>query len=49
MLRNLTDEDVIIKAGERVIQGIFIKYLVSDDDQPKSEERLGGVGSTGKK
>ena len=49
MLRNLTDEEVIIKAGERVIQGIFIKYLISDDDQPKSEDRLGGVGSTGKK
>ena len=49
MLRNLTDEEVIIKTGERVIQGIFIKYLISDHDQPKSEERLGGVGSTGKK
>lgn len=49
MLRNLTDEEVVIKAGERVIQGIFIKYLVVDDDQPKSCDRLGGVGSTGKK
>ena len=49
MLRNLTDDEVLIKAGERVIQGIFVKYLVADDDKPKSEERLGGVGSTGKK
>lgn len=49
MLRNLTDEEVVIKAGERVIQGIFIKYLVVDNDSPKSEERLGGVGSTGRK
>lgn len=49
MLRNLTDEEVVIKAGERVIQGIFIKYLVTDDDKPTSIERLGGVGSTGKK
>lgn len=49
MLRNLTDEEVVIKAGERVIQGIFIKYLVTDDDEPTSEERLGGVGSTGRK
>lgn len=49
MLRNLTDEEVIIKAGERVIQGIFSKYLVADEDCPKSEERLGGVGSTGRK
>ena len=49
MLRNLTDEEVVIKAGERVIQGIFSKYLVVDGDEPKSEERLGGVGSTGRK
>lgn len=49
MLRNLTDEEVVIKAGERVIQGIFSKYLVADNDEPKSEERVGGVGSTGKK
>lgn len=49
MLRNLTDQEVVIKAGERVVQGIFMKYLTVDDDTPKSEERLGGVGSTGKK
>lgn len=49
MLRNLTDEEVVIKAGERVIQGIFSKYLVADGDEPKSEERVGGVGSTGRK
>lgn len=49
MLRNLTDEEVVIKAGERVIQGIFSKYLVADADCPKSEDRLGGVGSTGRK
>ncbi len=49
MLRNLTDEEVLIKAGERVIQAIFIKYLTSDIDEVKSEQRLGGVGSTGKR
>ncbi|WP_101772460.1 dCTP deaminase/dUTPase family protein [Peptostreptococcus faecalis] len=49
MLRNLTDEEVIIKSGERVIQGIFSKYLVVDDDDPKDSQRVGGVGSTGKK
>lgn len=45
-LRNLTDEEVVIKKGERVIQGIFSKYLIADDDEPKSLQRLGGVGST---
>lgn len=49
MLRNLTDEEVVIKAGERVIQGIFSKYLTVDLDEPKSKERVGGVGSTGRK
>ncbi|SFE27454.1 deoxyuridine 5'-triphosphate nucleotidohydrolase [Peptostreptococcus sp. D1] len=49
MLRNLTDKEVVIKAGERVIQGIFIKYLTADDDMPASDMRLGGVGSTGRK
>lgn len=49
MLRNLTDEEVVIKAGERVIQGIFSKYLAIDSDEPKSDERIGGVGSTGRK
>lgn len=48
MLRNLTDEDVVLEAGERVIQGLFSKYLISDDDCPQSVERTGGVGSTGK-
>lgn len=48
MLRNLTDEDVILKSGERVIQGIFTKYLSCDNDSPQNEDRLGGVGSTGR-
>lgn len=48
-LRNLTDEKVVIKKGERVIQGIFSKYLITDDDEPKSSQRIGGVGSTNEK
>lgn len=37
---------VTIKAGERVAQGIFIKYLTVDDDEPQTEIRSGGYGST---
>lgn len=48
-LRNLTDVEVIIEAGERVVQGIFSKYLVADFDEPASEGRVGGLGSTGEK
>ena len=30
-------------------QGIFVKYLTTDDDQPINKERVGGIGSSGKK
>ena len=46
-LKNLTDKEVIIKAGERVMQGIFKKYLITDNDNVTSI-RTGGIGSTGK-
>lgn len=46
-LKNLTDKEVVIKAGERVMQGIFKKYLIVDDDNVTST-RIGGIGSTGK-
>lgn len=47
-LYNRTDEPVEIRKGERIVQGIFLKYLVTNDDKPLSEERVGGVGSSGK-
>lgn len=37
-----------IKKGERIAQGIFTKFLKTDDDHEHSKtERIGGVGSTG--
>ena len=44
---NISDVDVFIKAGERVLQGIFTKYLITEDDNA-DEVRTGGTGSTGK-
>ena len=44
---NMSDVDVLIKAGERVLQGIFTKYLITEDDNA-DEVRVGGTGSTGK-
>ena len=44
---NIKDEDVVIKKGEVIGQGIFHKYLVTDDDKA-SGERIGGFGSTNK-
>ena len=41
------DEDVEIKKGEAIGQGVFAKYLVTDDDVA-SGDRTGGFGSTDK-
>ena len=45
-LYNTTDKVVKIEKGERIIQGIFTKYLVSDNDNVMYQERLGGIGSS---
>ncbi len=42
---NFTDKDILIKKDERIAQGIFLKYLLADDDTT-NEERKGGFGST---
>ena len=47
-LWNTSDVDVVLEAGERVCQGIFKKYLIVGDDNYLSEERVGGIGSTGR-
>lgn len=47
-LYNFGNEIVTLKKGERVAQGIFCKYLVSDAEQEVQKTRDGGFGSTGK-
>lgn len=44
---NTSGKAVELKAGEKIAQGIFVKYGVADNDDA-SEKRVGGVGSTGK-
>lgn len=44
---NVSNETVVIEAGEKLGQGIFIKYLVTEDDVAEGA-RVGGYGSTGK-
>lgn len=44
---NMRDEDVEIKAGDKIMQGIFVKYEKTEDDEAEGE-RSGGFGSTGK-
>ena len=47
-LRNLSNEmDVKIKEGDRIAQLIFIPFLVADNCNSE-EERVGGIGSTGR-
>lgn len=45
-LLNLSDFDVTIKKGERIAQGIIMKYGVTEDDNADGV-RTGGIGSTG--
>lgn len=44
---NHGDKPLEVKAGERIGQGVFLRYLTVDDDDA-SGERSGGFGSTGR-
>lgn len=44
---NVKEEDIEIKKGDAIGQGIFQKYLVVDNDSAQGD-RLGGFGSTNK-
>lgn len=44
---NMLNEDVTLEAGEKLGQGIFMKYAKTDNDTAEGE-RTGGFGSTGK-
>ena len=47
-LRNTSDEVQTINKGDRIAQGMFTHYLITVDDKPLSETRIGGFGSSGK-
>lgn len=40
--------DQVIKKGDRLGQGIFVKYLTADDEAPITQDRQGGFGSSGR-
>lgn len=46
-LLNLSDENYVVHKGDRIGQGVFMKYLTTDDDTANSG-RIGGFGSSGK-
>lgn len=47
-LINFGITDQLIKKGERIGQGIFMPYLIADNEQRSINERTGGFGSSGK-
>jgi dUTP pyrophosphatase len=47
-LVNTSGTAVDLKAGEKIAQGIFKKFLVADEDEVQKAERTGGFGSSGK-
>jgi dUTP pyrophosphatase len=48
VLNNYGNRSVTVNKGDRVVQGIFMKYLLVDgDDFTSGKERTGGFGHTG--
>lgn len=45
-IQNEGQETVNLKANDRFAQGIFIKYLTTDDEEEITSTRTGGIGST---
>ena len=46
MLKNISNETQSLEKGSRVVQGMFIKYLIIDNDDTTAK-RKGGLGSSG--
>lgn len=42
-----SEEPISFREGDRFMQGIFVPYAITDDDEPIKQERHGGFGSTG--
>lgn len=47
-IQNEGNKDYIVKKGEGIVQGIFMKFLKTDNDIIEKQERNGGLGSTNK-
>ncbi len=46
MLYNYGDEPVLIEVGDRIGQGVFVSFSVTDNDVTLKDSRDGGFGST---
>jgi len=47
-LQNEGDKDYVVKKGDAIAQGVFVKYLSVDDEEEITNERQSGLGSTNK-
>lgn len=47
-LTNHSDKTWEFDVGDRLIEGVFFKYLITDDDKAPNRKRSGGIGSSGK-
>ncbi len=47
-IQNEGEKDYIVNKGDKICQGIFVKYLTVDDEKGEKKERKGGFGSTTK-
>ncbi len=45
-LQNYGQKDFIVKKGDKICQGIFVKFLTVDHEEEIKEVRQGGIGST---
>lgn len=48
-MQNITESEVVLEKGERIVQAVFMSFLVADGDEEVTKStRTGGFGSTGK-
>ena len=45
-LQNEGTEDFVVKKGDRLCQGIFVKFLTVDNEEEITNVRTNGFGST---
>lgn len=45
-IQNEGNSDLVIKRGDRICQGIFVKFLTVDNEEEINNQRISGIGST---
>lgn len=47
-MKNISESEVVLEKGERIVQAVFMPFLVADgDEETVKTKRTGGFGSTG--